>query len=293
MKSLINRKVVVGLLGCLTALSLAGCSSFNGAKGDAGTAGATGPAGPKLTGNWVGYVALLNSSKAFPADKSDITVTVSNPSTLSSAALSAPITATTNADGKFVIKNLESGIYTLTFSKTGYADKKVYNAQFIGGGDVLFDGKTSIADNIILISKAGFEVSTVNLTSTASSTLTISCFTNLTPGTFGNTGRHVRIFIGTTNSVSSTPGTYVYTKDNSFSGVNANGSTSSPLSIYIGSAGLSTGVTYYAVLYSSGTTELSYGSTYLNPDYYFDPTVSGKIYSSLGSQKSNVISFKL
>jgi Carboxypeptidase regulatory-like domain len=87
--------------------------------------GPTGPAGPALSGTLSGFITLINENGQQPADRSGVSVTVDGSS----------LTATTDTAGMWAIPNLMTGIYSLTYTKTGYGMAKSQQVQFLGGGN--------------------------------------------------------------------------------------------------------------------------------------------------------------
>ncbi len=136
--------VVVSLI---TIMMIAGCGAAasnssptsskgdTGVKGDAGAQGAPGVAAV-ATGNLIGYVQVLDENGRPLSDKSGVVVSIEAPSRLVAQSTHALPRATTTSSGKFVIKNLRAGIYTIRIHKDGYEDYVGYNFQFNGGGDV-------------------------------------------------------------------------------------------------------------------------------------------------------------
>jgi len=278
----------------LLSLSLTGCSAFKGEAGLAGPkgdTGAQGEAGPKLKGNWVGYVVLSEANGSLITDKSGVTVTVSNASSLSTSSLTAPISVTTNAEGKFVVRNLENGTYTLTFSKEGFGDMKYFNVGFSGDGDVLYTPLDIFASATALSKQVDFELVTANITSNGGTYIRLKIKTNLTTATFGSFPRTCRVFVGYTSDVSKD--NYIYTTTQTFSSVDSQGITPDVYIYLTNGGGLPSGVTLNAVAYSSGPGFINSSAGALPTGYYFDPVKNKTIFTSLGSQKTNVLSFKL
>jgi hypothetical protein len=87
--------------------------------------GPAGPAGPALSGTLSGFTTLINENGARPVDQFGVSVTVDGSS----------LTTTTDGMGMWSIPNLTTGIYSLTFSKTGYGIGKAIQVQFLGGGE--------------------------------------------------------------------------------------------------------------------------------------------------------------
>ncbi len=270
-----------------------GAQGPQGATGNTGIQGPQGPEGPRLTGNWVGYVVLFDTAGRPLSDKSGVTVTVSNPSTLSTASLSSPKQSTTDANGKFVISNLTTGIYTLTFSKPGYGDMKYYNYQFIGDGDVLFAPANGLYNYVNLVQKSAFEVVSANVTVTGNYYFDFRCKTNLTPDTFGSDLRFVRIFVGYQDNVSSDSSTYFYSDTARISSVDENGEAT--VSFYVSSDSiLPKGTMLYGSIYSATPTYVrSVDGSYFPAGFYVDPVQNKTIFTTLGTQRSPAAAFSL
>jgi hypothetical protein len=90
----------------------------------AACSGSQGPAGPLLTGTRTGVVYLFDEfGGALPSD-SGITVTA-NPMS---------ITSVSNAAGQYSLAGLKTGVYTISFTDTGFGTFLQPRVGFIGGG---------------------------------------------------------------------------------------------------------------------------------------------------------------
>lgn len=87
--------------------------------------GPTGPAGPSLSGALSGYIVLVNSDGFQPANRGGVSVSL-DPTSLS---------AQTNSTGKWIIPDVKTGTYNLTYSKSGYGISKSIGTQYVGGND--------------------------------------------------------------------------------------------------------------------------------------------------------------
>jgi len=109
--------------------------------------------------------------------------------------------AVTNASGQYTLGTINEGIYSLSFSKTGYGNMQLNNAQFIGGGNTEHDFKLAAIPN--------YNVATID-----SSNLTN--LNNLVTwriyGTLSSTDplqREVLLLFGNGSAVSTNPANYV------------------------------------------------------------------------------------
>ncbi len=104
------------IVGIICSLSIWGC------KGD------TGPAGPALSGNIIGSVMMEDSLGGPIKDQSGVSIFLS-PNVDSTTSLS---------DGSWQLNNVPAGIYDLTFAKHGFYTQKLFQFQFVGGGNFFF-----------------------------------------------------------------------------------------------------------------------------------------------------------
>jgi hypothetical protein len=87
--------------------------------------GPAGPAGPALSGTLSGFVTLISENGEQPVDRFGVNVTIDGTS----------LATTTDGMGMWSFANLETGIYTLTYAKSGYGMSKTIEVQFLGGGE--------------------------------------------------------------------------------------------------------------------------------------------------------------
>lgn len=267
-----------GATGETGATGATGATGPTGATGATGETGATGATGPNLTGNWVGFLGLVDSKGNTASDFSGITVTVSNPSTLSTLSLSSSKTAVTNSAGKFVIQNLETGTYTLTFSKSGYGTVTYYNQPYTGGGDIVYSAVPGYIVRTYLSEPGGYTITAASISSVYATGLMLNMQTSLTSSSFGNI-RYARIFIGTSSQVSSS--NYLATYVASTTSISGN---TMSFSCYFSNAIPQSQM--YAIVYPCGP---GYVDGFIT-GYYFDPTTGKNIFTDLGTP-SAVIPF--
>jgi len=122
MKNLLS---IFALSGLLFLVSCKGKDGEIGPVGAAGIPGQNGLPGPSLKGNVVGFVSLFNEIGIRYATSDGMTVTVegSNPE----------IKAISNADGKYELKDVPTGTYNLSFTRTGFGNFKRLSILHIGG----------------------------------------------------------------------------------------------------------------------------------------------------------------
>ena len=221
--------------------------------------GNTGPAGPKLSGNWHGYVSLHDEYGVNLTDNSGITVT----------ALPTTTNSTSSTAGLYTLNNLMTGVYTLSYSGTGYGTFLRPQVAFVGGGDQLI-GTTTLGK--------GSTATIVNLAvATAPDHLTITGTVSAPP-----TGlqRTIRLFYGSANTVTAVPPGYLLST--SFrSSVAVFTLRVSGLDLQNIRSIVASGSTAYVVAYGDG----------FDANSYTDSTTGQVIYPNVSSTASNVVSF--
>ena len=104
------------IFGIICSLSVWGC------KGDPG------PAGPGLSGNILGSVTMVDSLNRSIQDKSGVRI-ILYPNVDST---------TSRSDGSWELNNVPAGIYDITYVKSGFYTQKIFQFQFVGGGNYSF-----------------------------------------------------------------------------------------------------------------------------------------------------------
>jgi hypothetical protein len=92
----------------------------------AACSGSQGPAGPVLTGNRAGVVYLFDQFGGALASDSGMTV-VANPGS---------VTSVSNTAGQYTLTNLKTGVYTISFTASGFGTFVQPRVQFVGGGTI-------------------------------------------------------------------------------------------------------------------------------------------------------------
>ena len=186
-KLLLQTSTVLSILTTIT-----GCVK----DGATGPAGATGPTGPLSKGNLAGTVQSFDQygSRLFGiTNAGGITVTLEGTGQ----------STTTDADGKYQFDSLSTGVYNLSFSKTGYGDNKIEGVQFLGGG-------TIYARNSMMSQIPVFTIANIAAVDTV---IQGQDFVKIR-GNLSDPDTRTRTllaFLGTTSGVSSNPANYVNT----------------------------------------------------------------------------------
>lgn len=175
-------------------LMLSGCSGLQDIlKGDQGSEG------PSLSGRWVGHMYLVTQDGVLASDHSGITVTLTAPVSLASTSTSSlPVSVETDASGKFVLPDMVTGLYSLTFSKENYGTLYYYNMSFTGGGDQIWSPYEDTPFNPGMTQIPDFEISTFNLYSKSARHINLEVFANIQ-----NKSRSLVAFWSTSPEVSS------------------------------------------------------------------------------------------
>lgn len=120
-KMKIQHPIILSLLAALFILLINSCEGPIGPQGPSGNNG--GP-GPILSGSISGFVYLVDPDTIY-SDHNGIRIQIENTS----------FETTTDSSGKWKITDLQTGIYNILISKSGYTNFKYNAVQFVGGGD--------------------------------------------------------------------------------------------------------------------------------------------------------------
>lgn len=230
-----------------------------GCKGPEGPAG---PPGSSLEGDIIGIVALVNADGSQPSNRSGVTVGLEG----------LPLTTTTDSNGRFVLSNLNAGIFNINYSKPGYGSSKTVRYQFVGGGQ-------AYVGNVTLCQPPSFSVSSISFGG-ISGAGTVSINVQLSES--ATEQRRVFLFFGENSSVSSNPQNYVgqISSTVTFSSGSGVGFLSQST---LRNAGIASGTTAYVVAYAANQGFLNSG--------YVDVNTGRFVYTNLSGSASNVISF--
>jgi hypothetical protein len=265
---------ILNLLFCaICALSLlASCAGKDGDPGPAGATGATGPVGPtgptgpagqNLSGNIVGFINSLDEDGNQQA-KNGVTVTIEGAS---------PLTATSDANGRFEFINVRSGTYNLTYSRAGYGTLRRYGVGHVGGEQATFLGTTTFSQAATTVASAA--TATVN---TAGATVVVN-FTVSKP-VAATTFRYA-VLASASPVLTGSTATLVGAGGTTIGGapVASLAANSSIPKSTLNSAGFASGSTVYLTVYGSTFSLIS----------YVDPVTGRSIYPSLSSTASNTV----
>ena len=248
-----NLKIIFSMLMITFAIINFGC------KGDTGPAG---PVGPTLSGTLTGLVVLTDTNGVQPTNRSGISVSIDGTS----------LSTTTDSTGKWTFNSLSTGTYAITISKNNYGMTKRINFQFVGGG-------TTYVGQDFLSAVPSFNIS--NLSYTAGNQF-IDVKGNVNFTSAQTIGRNIFVFVGNSNLVSSSPGTYLGVF-NAFANDTATTFTQRLTTANLNDLGIPTGSTAYINVYSSS-------ATLANSSRYADVVTGKFIYTSLGSTPSGPFS---
>jgi len=234
------------------AIGLSSCKK--GDTGAQGTTGATGPAGPSLSGNLAGYVQLFDQyGGQFKVNLDSVMVTIDGVND----------TTYTDSTGRYQFNNLSTGIYNMTFSKSGYGGVKPAAMQFTGGG-------TLYHANVNLSAIPNFNVvgmrDSVNTTNALITDSVAATDTRV---------RSVVLYVGSSSSVSPTSYLSLYTKN---IGVTANSYTTTfniPISDF-NDLGFASGQRVYFITYGVN-------ANFNNSSSYEDFTTGRTIFTALSA----------
>ena len=247
------------LLFCFALVSLLLLTSCN-KKGDPGPTGPVGPAGSFLSGDLIGYCYADNQYGPLPVDNSGITVTAEG----------SGVFARTDSSGRFILNNLHTGTYTISYSKSGYGTWKSQGFQFVGGGQALIGSAYiyKLPDYNVLNLKASTDsIGYLDIKGTFSKSIS-AYYPN-----------YVLLFFSKSSDVSSDPNHYLFT--NQFY-LNSQGITFQydlP-TYYLSNQGLTRGQTLYVIAYGAS-----------NSNSYLDISTGKYVYPNISTNSSNVTSF--
>ena len=244
--------------GLITTIFAAGCSK-----------GPTGPAGPALNGALTGLVTLVNSDGSQPSNRDSVTVSIEGTS----------MSTQTDASGMWLIDNVKTGTYTISFSKSGYGITKSVQYQFAGGGE-------KNLGLVYLCQSPTFSIS--NLTRLGNSnarTDSTSIYFGITTSTSTVVGPYrTYLVLSPDSGISSIPALSSYA---AFFTTNiANGMDSADIRLtpsIVAAGGFNPGDTVYAAAYAANA-----GS---NNSGYLDTSTGKTVYTNLCSIRSNVVKF--
>jgi len=216
------------------------------------------PVKPVITGTINGSVKLYNYYGTQNTNAAGIIVT----------AVEANLSDTTDANGKWEIKNIPARTYTISFFRWGYGSWKVYGYKY--DADV-----TKTLDTVSLSQTPSYSIYNLNKMVTPASPDEVDLI-GMFNGTIPLGTKYIRLFIGSFSAVSSNPSKYAFSvRTESKSGDYAAVIKSQT---FINS-GITPGQKAYIIAYPESILSTS----------YTDPATGRFWYSNISSQGSNVL----
>jgi len=197
--------------------------------------GPQGPSGPSLSGTFVGFVTLYDQYGDVMSNDSGVLVSV----------VGKNISATTNANGRYILPGLTTGVYDFTFTKVGYGSAKTISQNFVGG-DTQFLGTIKTMSQIPNFSVTGLSLLPVTTKNPLNNYIKIAGSVNATD----TKDRKVIFFVSNQNNVSYLPANYMYTATATILADSTN-FTFDAIDLTLYQAGLPSGSTAYVAAYAS------------------------------------------
>lgn len=146
---------------------------------------------PVLTGSISGFVNLYEENGTQITDRAGVKVYIEGRNNF----------AYTNNDGRYVLENVEAGIFNIVFEKEGFGIEKIIAREFVGGGNAyIYD--------IGLAKLPSFNVTSLNIATDPNSFPYIIMNGNVSDAQ--NYYRIVVVFFGKSEEVSNDPQKYLY-----------------------------------------------------------------------------------
>jgi hypothetical protein len=220
----------VGIMVLVNSCSKQGPAGATGAQGATGATGAQGPSGPVLTGTITGYVILHDEyGDNVQTGLNSVFVHLYN------AASNAEVDSVyANSSGQYTIPNVQTGIYSMITTYSGYGEAVHQNEEF-NGGTLTVDNRLS---QIPL-----FNVTTA-MDSIRKKNNTVYIFGTITANTRFRT---FIVFAGMTNSASSSPSTYSFITVGNVPADSTNYTVTIPVPTFYGHGFMSGTQAYFAV----------------------------------------------
>lgn len=216
---------------------------------------------PITTGNITGYVNLYDEGVT-KIDNSNMTIKVEG--------ITPAISATTEANGHFILSNVPYGTHTLVYEKSGFGTFKKFNIEHPNAGS-----STIIAETPSLGQTSTTSITNLTVSSSSNFPVIIGATTN-PEGNQANT-RYIRFFFSTDPNVSS---------DNYESVLETFQVNISPYNLNLSQASLD------VLDFPSGTAIYvkCYGESFWGNNY-FDPNLGRDIFPNLNQNSASAVSF--
>ncbi|MBS1537571.1 MAG: carboxypeptidase regulatory-like domain-containing protein [Bacteroidetes bacterium] len=235
-------------------------TSIMGCKGPTGLDGAV---GSQLRGDVFGYVDVYDVNGRLLPDRRGVEI-----STLESI-----VSDVTDSTGKWTLKNLYAGIYTIIAKKSGYTSTTNPNFQFVGGGTAFSNSTMGI------IQLPSFMIQNVALSGKVTDSLGQQLKIDINPSAVIGDNRAFIIIYGKTPTVSINTSDALITSTITYNYKEV-GSAIVPLKNIVATLqntyGLKSGDKVYAVVYPSSAHVNNVG-------VYTDPTSKKTIYTRIST----------
>ncbi len=244
--------VQISVVFCLIAIS--------GCKGPTGLDGAI---GSQLQGDIFGYVDVYDWAGRLAVDRRGVQITTDKETS----------TSITDSTGRWTLKDLFAGIYTISASKPGYTVANAANFQFVGGG------KAYLSSPLGIIQLPTYTISGVALAGNSTDSLGQQLKIDISPSAAISENRYFMIVYGkvptvainTPDALVSSTVTYNYKAVGS-----ATVSLRNTISTLQNTHGMKSGEKVYAVVYPSSASVTNVGS-------YVDPVTKKTVYTRVTS----------
>lgn len=187
---------------------------------------------PVLTGSISGFVNLYEESGAQIKDRAGVKVYIEGRNSF----------AYTNTDGRYLLENVEAGIFNIVFEKAGFGIHKIIAREFVGGGDAYLY-------NIALLVLPSFNVTSLDIIKTNGSFPYLRMSGNLSDAR--EYSRMVVLFFGKKENVSNDPMNYLYVNTAYVNEDSSSYSSSLYYKEYLLDSGFNSGETVHVAAYSS------------------------------------------
>ncbi|MBI3260136.1 MAG: hypothetical protein HYZ54_11780 [Ignavibacteriae bacterium] len=222
--------------------------SSSGCKGPTGLDGAI---GSQLKGDIFGYVDIYDVNGKPVIDRHGVYIQTEE----------NLIGSLSDTSGRWTLKDLYAGIYTISANKTGYTKASVSNFQFVGGGNAYFNSPLAI------IELPSFSIKSISLTGNSTDSLGQQLAIDVNPpASNGDTrsffivyGKVPTVAINTPDALITSQATYTYKTVGS-----ASISLKNVITNLKNNFGMQSGDRAYAVVYPSSA-HISNVGTYTDP----------------------------
>lgn len=209
---------------------------------------------PVLTGSISGFVNLYEENGTQIKDRAGVKVSIEGRNNF----------AYTDAEGRYLLENVDAGIFNIVFEKAGFGIYKIIAHEFVGGGDAYLY-------SIGLLVLPSFNVTSLNIIKTNSSFPYLRMSGNLSDAR--EYSRMVLLFFGKKENVSNDPMNYLYVSTAYVNEDSSSYSSSLYYKEYLLDSGFNLGETVHVAAYSSSR------------DYWgvYDPVTGREFFYNVGT----------